>query len=115
VETGVSTRRYYDAAVQTVLIKLWTVFRCICGEWLTPLIKANLDTRCRWKHFGITVELKEKLARISRSTVKRLLKEERWNYRLKNRSTTKKGKLLKNQIPVRVLGPGTRKRPVCAK
>jgi transposase InsO family protein len=94
--------RYYDEEVKKVLIKLWAFFRFICGERLTPLIKANLQALCRRKRFGITREIKAKLSRISRSTVERLLREERRKQRLKGRSTTKKGTLLKNQIPVRV-------------
>jgi hypothetical protein len=94
--------RYYDDAVKTVLIRLRAFFRCICGERLTPLIKANLDALCRRKRFGISPEIKVKLRRISRSTVERLLREERRKRRLKGRSTTRKGTLLKNQIPVRV-------------
>jgi hypothetical protein len=39
--------RYYDDEVKTVIIKLWAFFCRICGERLTPLIKANLDALCR--------------------------------------------------------------------
>jgi hypothetical protein len=51
--------RYYDDAVKKVLVKLWGFFRRVCGERLTPLIKANLDALCRRKRFGITDELRD--------------------------------------------------------
>ena len=94
-------KKYYDEAVAQVLIKLWKLFRYICGERLVPLLRANLDVICRKKRFGIKPEIKKKLATISRSTVERLLTNERDKYKLKGKSTTKKGTLLKNQIPVR--------------
>jgi hypothetical protein len=94
-------KKYYDEAVAQALIKLWRFFRYVCGERLVPMIRANLDTVSRKKRFGITAEIKMKLATISRSTVERLLTEERKKHKLKGRSTTKKGTLLKNQIPIR--------------
>jgi len=55
----------------------------------------------RAKRFKMSAEVKKKLATISRSTVERLLTAERKKHKLKGKSTTKKGTLLKNQIPVR--------------
>jgi hypothetical protein len=102
---------YYDDEVKKVLITLWTFFRYICGERLTPLIKANLNAISRRTPFGITGEVRKKLGEISRSTVERLLKGERQQYRLNGRSTTKKGTLLKNAIPVRVFWTWDDKKP----
>jgi hypothetical protein len=107
VEITSSTRRkrvykkYYDDEVAKVLIGLWKFFRYICGERLVPLLRANLDVISRKKRFGITAAVKKKLAKISRATVERLLTAERKKHKLKGKSTTKKGTLLKNQIPVR--------------
>ena len=104
-------QKYYDAAVAKVLIGLWKFFRYICGERLVPLIRANLDAISRKKRFGITAEVKRKLATISRSTVERLLAGERKKHKLKGKSTTKKGALLKNQIPVRRFWAWDEKQP----
>jgi len=104
-------KKYYDEAVAQVLIKLWKFFRYICGERLVPLLRANLDVISRKKRFGIKPEVKKKLATISRSTVERLLTEERKKYKLKGKSTTKKGTLLKNQIPVRRFWAWDEKQP----
>ena len=94
-------KKYYDDKVAKVLIKLWKFFRYVCGERLVPMLRANLNDISRKRRFGITAEIKKKLATISRATVDRLLTEERKKHKLKGKSTTKKGTLLKNQIPVR--------------
>jgi len=104
-------KKYYDDEVAEVLIKLWKFFRYICGERLVPLLRANLDAISRKKRFGISAEVKKKLGTISRSTVERLLTAERKKHKLKGRSTTKKGSLLKNQIPVRVFWRWDEKQP----
>ena len=104
-------KKYYDEALAQVLIKLWKFFRYICAERLVPLLRANLDMISRKKRFGITAEVKKKLTTISRSTVERLLTEERKKHKLKGKSTTKKGTLLKNQIPVRRFWAWDEKQP----
>ena len=104
-------KKYYDEEVEKAVIKLWKFFRFLCGERLVPLLRANLDTICRKKRFGISAEVRNKLAAISRSTVERLLAAERKKHKLKGRSTTKKGTLLKNQIPVRVFWRWDEKQP----
>jgi hypothetical protein len=59
----------------------------------------------------MNTEVRKKLSTISRSTVERLLAEERKKYKMKGKSTTKKGTLLKNQIPVRVFWAWEEKKP----
>jgi hypothetical protein len=104
-------KRYYDEPVARAVIKLWKFFRRICGERLTPLIKENIKAICSRRRFGISKEVKAKLMKISRSTIERLITPERKKERLKGRSTTKKGTLLKNQIPVRVFWAWDDKKP----
>jgi transposase InsO family protein len=104
-------KRYYDDDVAETLIKLWKFFRYICGERLVPLLRANLDVINRKRRFRMCPEVKQKLSTISRSTVERLLATERKKHRLKGRSTTKKGTLLKNQIPVRVYWAWDERKP----
>jgi len=104
-------KKYYDDEVAAVLIKLWKFFRYVCGERLVPLLQANIDAISRKRRFGITPEIKEKLSTISRSTIERLLTEERKKHKLKGKSTTKKGTLLKNQIPVRKFWAWNDKQP----
>ena len=104
-------QKYYDDEVKRVIIMLWKFFRYICGQRLVPLIRANLDVISRKRRFGISAEVKKKLSTISRGTVERLLTEERKKHKLKGKSTTKKGTLLKNQIPVRVFWKWDEKQP----
>jgi len=104
-------KKYYDEETAKVLIKLWKFFRYICGERLVPLLRANLDAVSRKRRFGITAGVRKKLATISRSTVERLLTGERKKHKLKAKSTTKKGTLLKNQIPVRRFWAWDEKQP----
>jgi hypothetical protein len=59
----------------------------------------------------MSAEVKQKLSTISRATVERLLAGERKKHKLKGKSTTKKGTLLKNQIPVRVFWAWDEKEP----
>jgi hypothetical protein len=103
--------KYYDDEVSQILIKLWKFFRCICGERLVPLLQVNLDVISRKRRFRMNATVKQKLKTISRSTVERLLTEERKKHKLKGKSTTKKGTLLKNQIPVRVFWAWDERQP----
>jgi len=59
----------------------------------------------------MSVAVKQKLKTISRATVERLLSGEQKKHKLKGKSTTKKGTLLKNQIPVRVFWAWDEKKP----
>jgi hypothetical protein len=104
-------KKYYDEDVAKVLIELWKFFRFICGERLVPLLRANIDVISRKKRFRISAEVKKKLSTISRSTVERLLTKERKKHKIKGKSTTKKGTLLKNQIPVRRFWAWDEKQP----
>jgi len=104
-------RPYYDEEVAEALIKLWKFFRYVCGERLVPLLRENLDVISRKRRFHMSAEVKQKLATISRATVERLIAGERKKHKLKGRSTTKRGTLLKNQIPVRVFWAWDDKKP----
>jgi len=104
-------KKYYDDEVAAALVNLWKFFRYVCGERLVHLLRANIDVISRKRRFGITPEIKEKLLTISRSTVERLLTGERKKHKLKGKSTTKKGMLLKNQIPVRRFWAWDEKQP----
>ena len=104
-------QKYYDDEVAQAVVKLWKFFRYICGERLVPLLCANLDAISRRRRFGISAEVKKKLATISRATIERLLTEDRKKHKLKGKSTTKKGTLLKNQIPVRRFWAWNEKEP----
>jgi hypothetical protein len=106
----VYTKRYGpDTAV--CVIRLWEFFNGMCGKRLVPLIRANIAALARDPRFRITAETRRLLVQISRSTVERILKGERKKQRLKGRSATKPGSLLKHQIPVKVFWPWDEQKP----
>jgi len=70
-------QKYYDGEVAAAVIKVWRFFWYICGERLVPLLRTNLDAIGADERFGISAEVKRKLATISRATVERLLTGER--------------------------------------
>ena len=59
----------------------------------------------------LSTKVREKLFKISAATVDRLLAKERKKYRIKGRSTTKPGTLLKKSIPIRIFTEGDEKVP----
>jgi hypothetical protein len=101
----------YGPDVAACVIRLWEFFRGMCGKRLVPLIRANITALARDPRFQISREIRRLLVRISRSTVERILKGERKKRRLKGRSTTKPGSLLKHQIPVKVFWPWDEQKP----
>ena len=64
------------------------------------------------KEIDLTEKVKEKLLKISASTIDRLLRSEKDKFRLgKGRKGTKPGTLLKNSIPIRTFADWDDKRP----
>jgi hypothetical protein len=104
-------KKYYDEPVAKALVKLWAYFLFICAERLVVMLRDNLDSPGLLGKFPMSVEVARKLKKISVSTVKRLLKKENDKGKGKGKSTTKRGELLKNQIPVRVFWAWDDKKP----
>jgi len=90
----------YHKAFVTALTQIWEFFDMQCGKLLAPLIKSAIDFLA--VEFSLTDELRELFKTVSPAAIDRKLKHEKKRYRLKGISTTKKGTLLKSQIPVRV-------------
>jgi hypothetical protein len=101
----------YSPEVAACVARLWEFFNGMCGKRLVSLIRANIAVLAGEPRFGITQDSREQLVRISRSTVERMLKGERKKRRLKGRSTTRPGSLLKHQIPVKVSWPWNEQLP----
>jgi hypothetical protein len=83
------------------LKKLWAVGNYACGERLVPMIPVYLSALKRHEKWYLQEKEKKLLLAISSSTVNRLLRNDRRRINLTNRSRTKPGTLLKNQIPIR--------------
>ena len=90
----------YSDAVIAVLIKVWSVANQICSKRLVPFLPEFVPALERSGYITISDETRLQLFSMSAATVDRLLLPER--KRLGGgRSTTKRGSLLKQQIPVR--------------
>jgi len=94
--------RIYTYDVFLKLKKIWVIFDFICGKRLAPFMAEAVEKLEKHKEIDLTDKVREKLIRMSASTIDRLLKSEKYKFRLgKGRSGTKPGTLLKNQIPIR--------------
>ena len=94
--------RIYTYDVFLALRKIWAVFDFICSKRLAPFMAEAAAKLEKHKEIDLTDEVREKLVKMSPSTIDRLLKKEKDKFRLgKGRSGTKPGTLLKNQIPIR--------------
>jgi len=106
-------KRFYDEPVEQVILALWRFFNFVCGKRLVPMIRDNLDAIAYSERFRniVTTEVKEKLSKISRSTVERMLAKERKRWKVKGSCATRQGSLLKRQIPVRTFWRWNDKQP----
>lgn len=94
-------RPTYDNQVTYYLKKIWEVLDYPCAERLRPMIPEMLRKLETWKELVCSSEMKEKLVRISVSTIRRRLTRTRTEMMRKICGTTKPGSLLKSQIPIR--------------
>ena len=104
--------RIYDYDVFLALRKIWTIFDFICSKRLKPFMAEAIEKLTKHKEIDITPTVKEKLLKISASTIDRLLKPEKDRCRLgKGRKGTKPGTLLKKAIPIRTFSDWDEKKP----
>lgn len=94
--------RIYTYDVFLALRRIWVVFDFICSRRLAPFMAEAVKKLEYHKEIDLSPEVREKLLKISASTIDRLLKPEKDRYRLgKGRKGTKPGSLLKKSIPIR--------------
>jgi len=101
---------YKISLLKIPLIILWKISDFLCSKRLAVFMRDQVDalTASGLKINPAAVPL---LKRISPSTIDRILKHERPKYRLKGRSHTCRGKLIKGQIPIRTFSEWTEKGP----
>jgi hypothetical protein len=104
-------RRFFDDRVHSALKQVWVIMDCICGKRLAPILKEIVGVLVRNGELRVKAETREKLERISASTIDRLLSEEKRKLVLGSRSRTKPGTLLKSQIPIRTFSEWNDARP----
>ena len=104
--------KIYGHDVFLALRKIWAIFDFICGKRLAPFISEALEKLERHREINLDPTVREKLLKVSASTIDRLLKPERDRFRLgKGRSGTKPGSLLKKAIPIRTFSDWDEKKP----
>ncbi len=94
-------QKIYDQDVFGVLKETWKIFDYICSKRLAPFLKEIIPVLEKWGEIKLSAEVRERLFKISAATIDRLLSSTRKKYRIKGRSTTKPGTLLKKSIPIR--------------
>lgn len=91
----------YGAEVVEALKRIWMILDMICGKRLRAALPEVVPKLERWGELKVSAEVREKLLRMSASTIDRALAGERKKMELKRRSGTKPGTLLKHQVPIR--------------
>ena len=98
----------YGVEVQHALSAVWTAANGICGKRLVPFLPELVPTLERHGHLTLSDEVRRQLLTLSPATADRLLAPLRQPHGL---TTTKPGRLLKKQIPVRTFTEWTDAKP----
>lgn len=93
--------RKYGAKIREAVHQIWKFFDFMCGKRLVVIIRMNIEILLHQPELKIDETMREDLLSISPATIDRILKPERKKYKIKGRSHTKHGPLLKHQIPIR--------------
>lgn len=94
-------RKKYDFKVYYVLVQFWELLNHPCGKRLKTQLEGLVEKAKQFEELKISKSVHGKLLEISSSTIDRLLESDRKKQRLKARSKTKPGSLLKRDIPIR--------------
>ncbi|MGC9124981.1 MAG: hypothetical protein ACP5GW_02515, partial [Caldisericaceae bacterium] len=92
--------KVYDEEIFNALVYLWKMSDYLCGKRLSVYINEIIPILENFSEIHFDEETKEKLVRVSPATIDRLLKKEKDKSKLKGRSLTKPGTLLKHSIPI---------------
>ena len=103
--------RRYDQEVLAALKPIWYVFDFMCGKRLVVVLRTMLPMLESFGEIEFTAQVRGKLNTISAATIDRLLQHERARLRLKGRTHTKPGSLLKHQIPIRTFADWNEQEP----
>lgn len=104
-------RRIYGEDVKRELKRIWDMLDYLCGKRLAAALPATLEALERHGELKMRAEVREKLLSVSAATIDRMLAAEKKKLRLKARSGTKPGTLLKQQVAVRTFADWDEARP----
>jgi hypothetical protein len=92
----------YGSDVVRVLVRLWVIFDCPCGQRLAPALRQEVDRLRNTGEVRCSEEMAGKLKRISAKTIDRLLAGERQTRQLQKNRNPAVHSLLSQKIPVKV-------------
>ncbi len=101
----------YGPAVREALTVAWSAANGICAKRLVPLLPELIPALERHGHLHLDEEVRSLLLTLSPATADRLLRPARQAAQPHGPSTTKPGRLLKHQIPVRTFAEWSNVRP----
>jgi hypothetical protein len=90
----------YDEAVLKVLIRLWEGINYQCSKLLALFLNRNIDAISGHPDYTMGHEVREKLRRISASTVERLLVKNKEKMKIRGTGGTKSGPPLKKRVAI---------------
>ncbi len=101
--------RQYGEDVQAALLVAWNAANRICTKRLIPFLPELVPILERHQHLTLSSEVRHQLLSMSAATADRILRASK--SRGTGQSTTKRGQLLKLQIPVRTFADWNEERP----
>ena len=104
-------KKIYDQDVLVALKEIWKISDYICSKRLAPFLSEVVPVLERWGEIKLSTKVREKLFKISAATIDRLLSETRKRYRIKGRSATRPGTLLKKSIPIKTFADWDEAKP----
>lgn len=104
-------KRSRYAHLYETLKYVWAASNFICGKRLKPFLPKMVKSLKRHKEIKLSKQDEALLLKVSAASIDRLLAPARKQIRLKGRSTTKPGTLLKQQIPIRTFAEWDNARP----
>ncbi|HXF57252.1 MAG TPA: integrase [Actinomycetota bacterium] len=103
--------RVYGEEVLAALRVVWATLNGPAGKRLAPFMAEIVGALERHGELSLEPEVRSKLLRMSSATIDRALAPERRRLRIKGRSGTKPGSILKRQIPIRTFAEWDEARP----
>jgi hypothetical protein len=103
--------RIYGEDVFEPLRFIWATYGGPAGKRLAPFMGEAIDALERHGEISLDTSARDKLLRISASTIDRMLAKERAKLRMKGRHGTKPGSILRRQIPIRTFAEWDELRP----
>jgi hypothetical protein len=91
----------YGEEVIHALERVWAIFGFLSGKRLAPFLAEGVEVLERFGEVAIEPEVRAQLVRMSAATIDRRLQPARSRQKIKGRSGTKPGTLLRHQIPIR--------------